>query len=185
MNHDIRQLQVAAALRDGTPVTIRAVRPDDRDRLLAFFHGLDPESVYMRLFRYKKDLTEDELTRLSVVDFERQVTLVATVGGENGGPETVIGGASWVVLDAPGQPAARAEVAFTIEEDYQGQGLASMLFARLIGLARAQGLRTFEADVLSTNVGMLKVFARAGLPTTQRREAGVLHLEMALEPVAG
>ena len=71
-----------------------------------------------------------------------------------------------------------AEVAFTIEEDYHGQGLASSFLKTLIELARQHGISRLEADVLASNAPMLAVFRRCGLPTTTTTDDGVIHLEM-------
>jgi RimJ/RimL family protein N-acetyltransferase len=180
MSIDLRHYHAAETLRDGQPVTLRAPRPDDRERVRRAFHELDPESVYTRLFRFKKELTADELTRLTEPDFDRHITLLVTIG--DGDDPTAIAAANCVVIDPPQQPATRVEVAFTVEEDYQGQGLATMLLRHLIAIARDRGLTHLEAEVLASNTPMLKVFARSGLPTTQRRDGGVLHLEMALAP---
>ncbi|TMH62765.1 MAG: GNAT family N-acetyltransferase [Betaproteobacteria bacterium] len=71
-------------------------------------------------------------------------------------------------------------MAFTVEEDYQGKGLAGRLIGHLIGIARQLGIARFEADVLSGNTAMLAVFARSALPMHQRREGGVVHITLAL-----
>ena len=42
-----------ALLRDGTSVHVRAIHPDDKERLRDHFHGLSPESVYNRFFGMK------------------------------------------------------------------------------------------------------------------------------------
>jgi len=71
-------------------------------------------------------------------------------------------------------------VAFTIEEDFQGQGLAGKLMAMLAAIARQHGIGRLEAEVLSGNAPMLKVFERSGLPLTKTREGGVTHVVMDL-----
>ena len=91
--------------------------------------------------------------------------------------ETIIGGGSYVVVDRPGQPLT-AEVSFTIEEDYHGQGLATRLMAMLTEIARERGIRSFEAEVLASNPAMLGVFRRSGLPMRRRREGGVVFVAM-------
>jgi GNAT superfamily N-acetyltransferase len=182
LSGDAREHRVAEVLRDGTAVTVRAVRPDDRARLRAAFVGLDKESVYTRLFRFKPELTEADLDWLTRVDFDRTVQLVATVGGEDAA--TVIGSARSVVTDPDDAPATRAEVAFMVEEDCQGRGLASRLLAHLIRLARARGLQFLDAEVLAGNAPMLAVFERSGLPMTRRAEDGVVHVTLALAGAA-
>ncbi len=165
------------ALRNGTRVQVRVARPDDRDRIVAAFNELEPDSVYTRFFSMRKALTAAELDRMTATDFTHFVALVAVVG--QGADETVIGGASYTALPTATDTRA-AEVAFTIEEDYQGQGLAGQLFAVLADIARRHGIQRFEAEVLAGNAPMLKVFERSGLPLTKTRDAGVTHIVMDL-----
>ncbi len=56
---------VFTTLKDGTPVTIRAITKDDRGALLAAFDEMDPESIYTRFFTYKRALTETDLRQLT------------------------------------------------------------------------------------------------------------------------
>ena len=164
-------------LRDGTRVQVRVARPDDRDRIVAAFNELEPDSVYTRFFSMRKELTAAELDRLTSTDFTHFAGLLAVVN--QGADETVIGGASYTALPTTNDTLA-AEVAFTIEEDYQGQGLAGQLFAMLADIARQHGIQRFEAEVLAGNAPMLKVFERSGLPLAKTRDAGVTHIVMDL-----
>jgi GNAT superfamily N-acetyltransferase len=166
-------------LRDGTSVTVRALRADDRERMARAIRGLERESVYLRLFSYRDELTEAGLERVMRFDPDAEVVLVATVGA--GDAETIVGSGRYVVADRAATPRT-AEIAFVVEEDYQGQGLGGCLLRHLAAVARAQGIAAFAAEVLAGNPGMLRVFARAGLPMTTRREGGVVHVELALAP---
>ncbi len=176
MNH-ARDYSVCDVLKDGTRVTIRAIRPADRERLLEAFRLLDKDSIYTRFFSYRNDPSDTELDRAVNVDFEREVALVVTT--ETGRGETIIASGRYV---GTGQPDAErsAELAFVVEEDFQGRGIASRLLAHLAILARGQNLSRFEADVLSRNNSMLKVFERCGFPLQKRRDGGVIHLTLAL-----
>jgi len=173
-DHDFRLLVV---LRNGTPVTIRVMRSDDKDRLRAAFAKLDPQSIYVRFFSFRKELPEGPLDRIDRIDFVRLLGLVATIG--SGDDEVVIGSSTYVADDAADGTRA-AEVAFTVEEDYQGQGLAGRLLEAAAAIARRHGIGRFTADVLSDNAPMLRVFERSGLPMRRRREGGVIHLELEL-----
>ena len=106
--------------------------------------------------------------------------LLATLG--SGPDEIVIGAVTYVVLDATptGRP---ADIAFVVEEDYQGQGVAGKLMATATDVARGRGVARFEAEVLSGNAAMLSVFRRCGLPMTTSRDGGVIHV--ALDLTAG
>jgi RimJ/RimL family protein N-acetyltransferase len=170
-----------AQLRDGTPVCVRAVRPDDRQRIIDAFHKLAPETVYTRFFSAKKELSEADLGRIEASDFVRAVSLVVTLG--QGADEVIIGGGSYTVLDHPGEPST-AEVSFTVEEDYQGQGLSTLLMRLLVQIGRERGIHRFEAEVLAGNTPMLKVFERCGLPMVSRLDDGVMHVMLSLDAPA-
>lgn len=176
-NSDDMQMRRHIALRDGTPAIIRPMRPDDRDRIVAAFALLDASSIYTRYFTHMKALPERALDRLKDVDFERLAGLVVTIG--SGDDEVVIGSSMYVVLDTP-DDARAAEVAFTIEEDYQRNGLATRLLETMIEIARRHRIVRLEADVLTGNAAMLAVFDRCGLPMRKRRDGGVTHVEMDL-----
>ena len=103
--------------------------------------------------------------------------MVVTRG--SGADETIIACASYVVLD-PAASNRTAEVAFTVEEDYQGQGLASKLLATLTEVARSRGIGRLEAEVLAVNRPMLSVFQRCGLPMTTARDGSAFHLVLDL-----
>jgi RimJ/RimL family protein N-acetyltransferase len=164
-------------LRNGTPVLIRAIRPDDRERIIAAFHKLDQQTIYTRFFSAKKELSEGDLGRIDASDFVHAAVLVATLG--SGAAETIIGGGAYTVIQRPdGVPTA--ELSFTIEEDYQGQGLSTLFMALLTEIARERGIRRFEAEVLAGNTSMLKVFQHSGLPMTRHIEDGVAHVVMDL-----
>jgi RimJ/RimL family protein N-acetyltransferase len=177
----LSQVCTQFALRDGTPVRIRLARADDRPKLEAAFEGLDRQTVYTRYFSFRKGLSEAEFERLEAADPDRYFLLVANVG--SGADETVIAAANCVVLDAAG-PGRRAEIAFTVEEDYQRQGLASQMLAAITEIARSRGITRFEADVLSHNQAMLAVFRRCGLPMATSSSGGIVHLVMDLSAAA-
>ena len=107
------------------------------------------------------------------VDFVSHVALVAVLN--EGGRQLIVGGARYVVA----QPGC-AEVAFAIDDPHQKLGIATHLIRHLIGIARANGLAEFIAEVLPENVAMLKVFERCGLALTTRRDRGVVHVRLAL-----
>jgi RimJ/RimL family protein N-acetyltransferase len=174
---DPRDLCVAETLRNGLAVTIRHLRADDRERIAKAFRELDRETIYTRLFSYRTELTETALDRIMRTDPEHEVALVVTTQSADG--EIVIGGGRYVVLESEGAPRT-AEIAFTVEEDYHGLGIAGRLLARLTDIARDHRIVAFTAEVLSGNKSMLRVFARSGLPLRERREGGVVHVTLTL-----
>lgn len=89
-------------------------------------------------------------------------------------------GAGRFVATGNADPPDRAEVAFTVEEDYQGLGIASRILRHLAGIARRTGISQFHAEVLPDNAGMLAVFARSGFPVRQKQSEGIVHVTLSL-----
>jgi RimJ/RimL family protein N-acetyltransferase len=160
-----------------TGISIRAACPDDSQRIVEAFRGLDPDSVRRRFFVPRRELSGEELRRLTESDGTREVVLVATVAGVD--QEIVVGLGHYV------RNGASAELAFTVEEDYQGRGIASALLRKLTDIARRSGVLRFEADVLPENAPMLKVFQRSGLPMKVAQDDDAVHLTLALDDGRG
>jgi GNAT superfamily N-acetyltransferase len=174
---DIANYNVVEKLRDRRTATIRSIRPGDKELLREAFNGLEAGSIYLRFFGPRKELTDRELVQATEVDFIRTVALVACIQESAG--ERVIGGGRYFALEGQEPPAA-AEVAFLVEEDYHGQGLASILFKHLLLIGRKQGISRFEADVLHGNKKMLRVFERAGLPVVTKVSSDSIHVTIFL-----
>ena len=126
----------------------------------------------MRLFTYRRELTEAGLDRVMHAGSD-DLVLVVTVG--DGAAETVVASGRSVRTSA-----TRSEVAFMVSKDYQGKGIAGRLLQRFVESARANGLSHLEADVLGENRAMLAVFERSGLAMRRRRDGNVVHVTLAL-----
>ena len=160
-------------LRNGRRVEIRALRPGDRDGLLAAANRTSDQSLYRRFFGVRRAFTEEEVASFVNIDFVDEVALVAVM--RESGREVVAGGGRYIVV-RPGT----AELAFTVVDEFQGQGIASALLRHLTALARAAGLREFIAEVLPDNTAMLRVLERSGLRVQRKRESGVVHITLQL-----
>jgi RimJ/RimL family protein N-acetyltransferase len=174
---DARHYAVHDTLRDGTAILIRALRPDDGPRMAEAFSRLEAESVYTRFFGPKSGLTEADYRTIREMDFSTKVALIVTTAVD--GRETVIASSSYTCF-APDA----AEVAFIVEEDYHGQGIARKLLRHLGLIARERGIVRFEAEVLAHNGAMLRVFAAAGWPMKTHSEDGSIRVVLALDEAA-
>lgn len=157
-------------LRDGSSIHIRAIRPDDRDRLLEHFRRLSARSLYQRFFGFRRAPTGEELAALTQLDFVGRIGMVATLG--QGDSERFIGVGQCVRL----KDRSRAEVAFAVLDEYQGRGIGTLLLENLSRIARQAGIDEVEADVLGDNNRMLEVFAKSGFRVTRSVDEGVVHL---------
>jgi RimJ/RimL family protein N-acetyltransferase len=161
------------ALRDGRRAEIRALRPDDRADLITAVGRTSAESFYRRFFGVRHEFTEREIASYLNIDFVNHVALVAAM--DEGERPTIVGGGRYVVVE-PGT----AEVAFTIVDEYQGQGIGAALLRHLAAIARSAGLQKLIAEVLAVNAPMLKVFERSGLDYSTKRDSGVVHVALRL-----
>jgi acyl-CoA synthetase (NDP forming)/GNAT superfamily N-acetyltransferase len=165
---DFRAYAAEEVLRDGGSIHVRAIRADDKARLLEHFNSLSPRSVHLRFFGAKRRLTDTELVRFTELDFVRDVGLLATL--RNGDSERIIAVGRYMSTAA-----GRAEVAFAVADEHQGRGVGTVLLEHLASIARANGIREFEADVLGENNQMLSVFRKSGFVVQRSIDAGVIH----------
>jgi RimJ/RimL family protein N-acetyltransferase len=168
-----------AALRDGSRVTLRAIRPDDALRLQAFHAKLSPESVYLRWLSAHPVLTDEEAAGLSQVDYHLRMAFVATLptGAPTAGPEAAPSDAEEIIgvaryAAAPSEGPGAAEAAVVVADAFQQRGLGTLLLGRLLAYARTQGIHTWVAEINAQNARMLRFIQRGGLPTTKRLESG-------------
>jgi acetyl coenzyme A synthetase (ADP forming)-like protein len=139
---------------------------EDELGLLALFESLTEESRWFRFFAPAKgSALAAEAHREAHLD--QTFALVAVSGPK----QTIVGHAFYAVLDQN-----RAEVAFTIGDDFQGRGLGTILLGQLAEVASANGIQVFEAEVVASNHAMLHVFRDSGFPIEVSATAGQLHV---------
>jgi RimJ/RimL family protein N-acetyltransferase len=158
-------------LTDGSTLRIRAIHPDDRYRFAEAFEQFakSPDSVHFRFHGFKRSLSQSEAIGMTRVDFVDHVALVATFGADSESP--LIGVGRYIVCSPPQRH--RAEVAFAVLDKHQGKGIGSLVLQHLASIARAQGLREFEAEVLADNHPMIGVLEGSGFPIQLSTEFGV------------
>lgn len=171
---DAQAYAAADVLRDGSPVWVRAIRPDDKQRLAQFHGRLSPESVYLRYFEYKPVLSPRDLAYLTELDFDRRVALVATLAPEESAP--LAGVVRYDVLPSRDDRPVRAELGIVVEDKHQNRGIGTVLLKHLLGVAHDHGIAEITAEVLPQNTRMLELVAGAGVPVSRALEEGVIRL---------
>ena len=165
--------------RDGRSVVIRAIRPDDKSGLIDALNKVSPQSLYRRLFSGKRKFSDEEMDRITTVDFVDVVALVAVLN--KNGLDRIVGGGRYIRV-GPSGTGQTAEVAFLIDDAYQGCGIGSRIFKHLAAIAREAGITQFEAEVLPANSAMLGLFARSGLPVARALTGDSVHITIQLNP---
>lgn len=173
-NQRNRDYKVTTHLSDGEPLLIRAIRPDDKQALREGIQRASPESAYHRFFQSKHDLSDRELVYFTEVDFVHHVALVAVLVTS----QLPVGVGRYVEL--PDEPGRVAELAFAVDDDHQGRGIATLLLTHLTEIARAAGLTEFQATVLADNENMLNVLSRSTLPQRQEPAGDIIDIRLSL-----
>jgi acetyltransferase len=161
-----------ADLRDGSSVEIRPIEPTDRELLRAGFERLSEESRYRRFQTPLKELSDEQLSYLTVVDHHDHEALLAL------DPERhdAVGVARFVRVGD-----AVAECAIVVADEWQNRGLATELLDRLVDRAREEDIDRFTALVLADNNEALRLLGRLG-DTVHRLVGSQVELEIALPP---
>jgi RimJ/RimL family protein N-acetyltransferase len=170
----------AVTLRDGTPVMIRPIRPDDARRLQELFARLSPESISFRFLGHPKELPDEQAEQLANVDYRTRMALVAT--REQCDEEHIIAVARYAV--DPAVEPDLAETAIVVEDEYQHRGLGTLLLKRLVTYARTHDIHAFTATVRHDNVQIMRFVRHSGLPTESKLEAGTWEILVRLKPEA-
>jgi len=166
-------------LADGRRVALRPIPADDKDRIRQGMVALSPLSRRHRFFSAKDELDEDVVTYLTEIDYRSHFAWVAVAVDRSGQPIVAVG--RYIAMD--GLPPT-AEIAFVVADDYQRQGLGTMLLDLLAVVARDTGIDRFYARVLDDNVPMRRMLAHAGAKL-DLDEAGVLQTTIEVPQAGG
>ena len=152
-------------LRDGGQYTVRPIHPNDAQMLQAMVQELSPESRYLRFVSSMRELPPSLLARFTLIDYDREMALVAVVkerrtgaGGEIVETERIVGVSRYVTnLDQ-----SSCEFSLVVNDDFKGKGLGSRLMESIMEVAREKGLAEIEGLVLAKNPTMLKLMKSLG-----------------------
>jgi acyl-CoA synthetase (NDP forming)/RimJ/RimL family protein N-acetyltransferase len=164
-------------LRDGRTAHIRPMRPDDEQLLVEFYARVSDESKYYRFFSPMPRLSPRDVRRFTHVDHDKRVALVMIL------QDRMIAVGRYDVVDSTdGRAGGEAEVAFLVEDQHQGRGIAQLLLEHLAQAGRERGVERFIAEVLPDNHRMIQIFREAGYRVASGYADGVITLEFPIDP---
>ena len=147
-------------MNDGSPVTIRPIRPEDEPLLVKFHETLSDRSVYLRylhMMKLSQRVAHERLTRICFIDYAREIALVMERSDEKGERQIFAVGR---IQRLPKE--GEAEFAILVSDDFQGRGAGPELLLRLVDAAKKEGLKALKADILADNTVMQRLCARVG-----------------------
>jgi acetyltransferase len=165
-------------LRNGARITLRPIRPEDEDMLVAFHSTLSDVSVHYRYFGsipLKTRIAHDRLVRICFADYDRELAIVAEHENKQGAREIIGVGRLNRVHDRN-----EAEFALVISDAWQGRGLGTQLLAKLTKIGRAEKLSRITGTILTDNQAMVNVCRRVGFRVRLNAQAGEFEAEFPL-----
>lgn len=156
-------------LKDGTPILLRAIRPEDEPLMVSFHETLSDQSVYYRYFTalsLKQRTTHARLARLCFIDYDREVAIVAVHDDRLSGASAIIG----VGRLCKSRGGRDAEFAVVVSDRWQRRGVGTLLLQKLVEIGRAERLGGIRGTILGDNQGMRRLCERVGFKL--RRPAG-------------
>lgn len=143
-------------LKDGTPVLIRPMKPEDEPLVEDLLDNCSEQTIYFRYFSVIKSWPHEALIRFTQNDYDREIGIAAI--GLPPGPGVMMGVGRLVM--SPGRDTA--EFAAIVADPWQGKGLGPKLIQRVIEIARENNIRNLSGDVLTQNQPMLSLVKKMG-----------------------
>jgi len=147
-------------LKDGTPVTIRPIRPEDEPLMVQFHATLSERSVYLRYFcslSLSTRVEHERLVRICFGSYDRGFALVADRRNPDTGQHEVLGVGRFSAMNR-----AEAEAAVLVSDQWQGRGLGTELLARVARVAREENFKKLSGEILRDNLATQAIFKKAG-----------------------
>ncbi len=148
-------------LKNGSPVTLRPIRPEDEPLIVHFHSLLSEETVYHRYFsplKLSQRTAHERLAHICFIDYDRQIALVAEQLNPQTNEREILGVGRWIKA----LQADEAEFAIVIADPYQHQGLGTQLLRRLIETGRSERLHRLTGLIMADNRAMLQLCRHLG-----------------------
>jgi acetyltransferase len=167
----------------GATVEIRPIMPEDEPLMSEFTMGLSPDNLYLRYFHAVSTsslISHEQLARLTFVDYDREMALVAVHTNPKTNRPQIIALAQLTKLHG----SSDAEFAIQVRDEYQGTGLGTELLNRLLDIARDEGIERVVAEIMPENIGMRRICEKLGFSFHRLPDSQNIMAEIQLGDVA-
>jgi acyl-CoA hydrolase/GNAT superfamily N-acetyltransferase len=168
-------LETYRTTSEGLAILLRPVKLSDEPLLKDFFNFLSDQSLYRRFISMRKDMPHERLQEFVVIDYTKEMVILATTREGEGEMEKVVGVGQYGVNETN----HTAEVSLVVRDEDQNKGLGMEILSYLTYLAKREGLYGFTAEVLVENKPMLHLFEKMGFDIQKKSAQGVYELQMA------
>ena len=166
-------------LKNGAPVLIRPIRPEDEPLMVKFHQTLSERSVYLRYFtplKLDQRVAHERLSRICFIDYDREMVLVVERRDAKNGQPEILGVGRLSKLHGPNE----AEFALTIGDQCQNHGLGTQLLRMLVQVGRDEKLERITATILPDNREMQHVARKVGFEVSHETGAGEVLAQLRL-----
>jgi len=170
-----RELEECAVLKSGRHVDLRPIRPEDEPAHFRFFEKLSPEDLRFRFFGVVRELSHEEMAKLTQIDYEREMAFIATAPDEEGIPETL-----GVVRTSTQPDNSTAEFAIIVRSDMKGMGLGRILMEKMVRYCRDRGTKLLTGQALMENGGMQGLAEKLGFSVARNYDEEVAEMRLPL-----
>jgi acetyltransferase len=160
----------------GLRVTIRPIRPEDEAAHNELVKAMTPDDLRLRFFGAVRSFDHSQLARMTQIDYDREMALIATITDEHGSTHTL--GVVRAIADPDNET---AEFAVAVRSDQKGRKLGRLLMERIIAYARARGIHWLVGEALRENAPMIRLAQACGFTVTRTEDPGVVGFRMALD----
>jgi RimJ/RimL family protein N-acetyltransferase len=165
-------MKTSKLLRNGILLNFRPIHPTDESRVRELVYNLSQETIYYRFMSHQQKFSSEQIHDFVYVDHRKDVAIVGVVPEAHGEDIVAVGR---YYLD---ERTNRAEVAFVLRDEWQGQGIGTFLFKHLVTIAKNNGISGFTAEVLRENKGMQAIFHKSGYKVETTLEEGVYSIRL-------
>ncbi len=150
------QYEFAETLKDGTPVLIRPIRPDDAVAHQKMVAGFSPQTRYFRFFSLREQITPEQLARFTQIDYDREIAVIAEI--EKAGEKISIGVNRLLYYPHLDE----YEFAIVVTDEWQQSGAGFLLMEKLIHIAEDRGIKEIFGLVMRSNLNMMNFVKKFG-----------------------
>lgn len=167
-------IETVKTFKDGLELKIRPIRASDEDMMRRLFYKFSDRSKYYRYFTSIRVMPHENMQKYLSVDYEKIMSVVAVL--QHGNTERIVAEARYAAYPQ----GDNYEMAFLVDEEFHGRGIATYLAEFLIMTARGRGIKKLSALVLSQNIQMLAVFNKLSVQPVKHYDGDTIELEFNL-----
>lgn len=163
-------------MKNGTEAVIRPIRPEDEPLMAKFHETISERSVMLRYFypmALSQRIEHERLSRISFIDYDREMALVAEIQGRHGTNEIIAAGRLIKLYGG-----TDAEFTVLVSDAYQGYGLGTEILRRLVEIGKQEGVTRIYGNIVGANSNMLRVTEQLGFKVVGQKQEGVVRVEL-------